>query len=73
MATIILLSSVLDLFAKLNCFMQSKATDFSKLTILEGILSELKCHKNAEWCSLVETTVDMLASEHDIIFRGSST
>ena len=41
-ATIFLLQSVLDLLAKLNCFMQRKATDFSKLpVILESIVSEL--------------------------------
>lgn len=42
-ATIFLLQSVLDLLAKLNCFMQRKATDFSKQPIiLESIVSELK-------------------------------
>ena len=42
-ATVILLSAVLDLLAKLNGFMQRKATDFSRLPIiLESILAELK-------------------------------
>ena len=42
-ATIFLLQSVLDLLAKLNCFMQRKATDFSRLPIiLESIVSELE-------------------------------
>ena len=53
-ATIFLLQSVLDLLAKLNCFMQRKATDFSKLPIIfESIVSELKQLKrdDAEWCS----------------------
>ena len=42
-ATIFLLSAVLDLLARLNCFMQKKAADFSRLPIiLEAIISELK-------------------------------
>ena len=42
-ATINLLSVVLDLLAKLNCFMQRKATDLSRLPIiLKSIISELK-------------------------------
>ena len=51
-ATIFLLQSVLDLLAKLDYFMQWKATDFSKLPIiLESIVSELKQLKrdDAEW------------------------
>lgn len=57
-ATVILLSATLDL-AKLNCFMQRKATDFSRLPIvLESILSKLKILMNdaAEWCSQVKRT-----------------
>ena len=42
-ASVFLLSAALDLLAKLNCFMQKKAADFSRLPIiLEGIISELK-------------------------------
>ena len=42
-ATIFLLSAVLDFLAKLNCFMQRKATDFSRLPIvLDGVMCELK-------------------------------
>ena len=41
-ATIVLLSAVLELLAKLNCFMQRKTTDFSRLPIVrDGILAEL--------------------------------
>ena len=41
-ATIVLLSNVLDLLAKLNCFMQRKATDFSKLpSFLQSIVEEI--------------------------------
>ncbi len=75
-ATIVLLSVVLDLLAKLNCFMQRKATDFSKLPIvLQSITEEIKHLKDekAEWCTLVETTVEMLSSEHDITLRSIST
>ena len=76
MATINLLSVVLDLLAKLNCFMQRKATHFSRLfIILETTLSELEHLKDAgaEWCSLIETSIAMVASEHDIIMRRSLT
>ena len=75
-ATINLLSIVLDLLAKLNCFMQRKATDLSRLPIiLKSIVSELKHLKDAgaEWCSLVETSIAMLATDHDITMRRSST
>ena len=54
-ATINFLSVVLDLLAKLNCFMERKATDLSRLPIiLKSIVSELKHFKDAgaEWCSL---------------------
>ena len=45
-ASLVLRSTVLDLLAKLNCFMQRKATDFSPLPIvLESIVSELKALK----------------------------
>ena len=56
MATIVLLSAVLELLAKLNSFMQRKTTDFSRLPIvLDGILAELKHLKDdtAEWLTLV--------------------
>lgn len=73
-STIVLLSVVLDLLAKLNCFMQRKATDFSKLPIiLESITEEHLKDEKAEWCSLVESTVEMLSSEHDITLRSIST
>ena len=42
-ATIFLFSAVLDLLARLNCFMLKKAADLSRLPIiLEAIISELK-------------------------------
>ena len=76
MATINLLSVVLDLLAKLNCFMQRKATDLSRLPIiLKSIVSERKHLKDAgtEWCSLVKTSIAMLATDHGITMRRSST
>ena len=75
-ATIFLLQSVLDLLAKLNCFMQRKATDFRQLPIiLESIVSELKQLKkdDAEWCSQVTTTVNKLATEQGIDLTRSLT
>ena len=62
-ASIILLSEVLDLIARLNCYMQRQAADFSRLPIiLESILKELHHLKEdeAEWCSAVTTLVENL-------------
>ena len=58
---------VLDLLPKLNCFMQRKATDLSRLPIIrKSIVSERKHLKvaGAEWCSLVETSIAMLTTDH---------
>ena len=69
-ASIILLSEVLDLLAKLSCYMQRQTTDFSRLPlILESILKELEELKEdkTEWCSGVSTQVDKLESEHGIM------
>ena len=70
------LSVVLDLLAKLNYFLQGKATDFSHLPIvLKSILSEVKHLKDngAEWCSLVEKTAALLESEHNITLAMGGT
>ncbi len=76
-ATIILLSALLDLLAKLNnCFMQRKAADFSKLPIiLRSIVDEIKHLKDpgSEWCSIVESTVEMLETEHSITVKNISS
>ena len=60
---------VLDLLAKLNCFMQREVTDFSQLPIiLESILSELKELKtdSADWCSQYEAIITDLTNKHGI-------
>ena len=45
-ASVILLSEILDLLAKLSCFMQRKVTDFSRLPIVfNSIPAELHCLK----------------------------
>jgi hypothetical protein len=75
-ATIFLLSAVLDLLARLNCFMQKKSADFSRLPIiLEGVISEVKELKKdgAEWCNQVETNISKLTNEQGIQIRSSST
>ena len=43
--------------------------------MLESIISELEHLKKpgADWCSLVEETITMLSSEHDITMRRNST
>ena len=56
-ATVIILSEILNLVATFNCFMQWKATDFSRLkVILDSTLGQLKALKDddADWCSEVE-------------------
>ena len=75
-ATIFLLPAVLNLLAKLNCFMQKKATDFSRLpVILDGVLCELKDLRKdgAEWCTQVTATITKLTNDHGITLRCSST
>ena len=68
-ASIILLSQVLDLLARLSCYMQRETADFSRLpVVLESILKELEQLKEdeAEWCSEVITLVDKLENVHEI-------
>ena len=70
--SIILLSKVLDLLAKLNCFMQRQATDFSRLPLMIDIVKkELKQLKEdgADWCSEVTFTVEKLEEEYGIVVR----
>ena len=53
-ATIVLLRKILNLLATLNCFMQRKMADFSRLKIiLDSVLEQPKSLKlnDAEWCS----------------------
>lgn len=71
-ASIILLSKVLDLLAKLNCFMQRQAADSSRLPlILDSIEKELTLLKEdgADWCSEVTSTVKKLEDDYQIIVR----
>ena len=59
-ASIIVLSQMLDLLARLSCYMQRETADFSRLpVVLESILKELEQVKEdeAEWCSEVITLV----------------
>ena len=68
-ASIILLSQVLDFLARLSCYMQRETADFSRLpVVLESILKELEQLKEdeAEWCSEVITLVDKLENIHEI-------
>ncbi len=68
-ATVILLSEVLDLLARLNCFMQRRAADFSALQrMIENVTQELKLLKRsgAEWCSEVTSVVENLEKQYEI-------
>ncbi len=56
--------------------MQRKAADFSKLPIiLRSIVDEIKHLKDpgSEWCSIVESTVEMLETEHSISVKNTSS
>ena len=71
--SIILLSKVLDLLAKLNSFMQRQAADFSRLPlILDSIEKELKLFKKngAGWWLEVTSIVKKLEDNHIIVRRG---
>ena len=73
-ATVIILGEILNLVATFNCFMQRKATDFSRLkVILDSTLDQLKALKDddADWCSEVESTVEGLESEYEITVSAS--
>lgn len=68
-ASIFLLSEVLDILPRMNATLQRKSADFSKLNVLlQFTLDELKSLKEeaAEWCSSTESTVMMLESEYGI-------
>ena len=75
-ATIFLLSAVLNLLAKLNCFLQRKNADFSRLSIiLDSALCELENLKKdgAEWCSQVELCISKLTNDHGTSIRNTPT
>ncbi len=83
-AITIIMGEILNLVAIFNCFMQRKATDFSRLkVILDCTLDQLKVLKDAgaDWCSEVESTVKRLESDYainvcasvGIARRGSTT
>ena len=76
-ACLIFLSKVLDLLAKLNCFMQRQAADFSRLPLMiDSIQKELKLliQDGACWCSEVTSTVLKLEEDYGIIVnRGART
>ena len=66
---------MLDLLARLSCYMQRQTADFSRPVVLESILKELEQLKEdrAEWCSEVSTQVDKLKTDQEItITRGRS-
>ena len=72
-ATVITLGEILNPVT-FNCFMQRKATDFSRLkVILDSTVDQLRSLKadSAEWCSVVESTVEALESDHEITNRTS--
>ena len=68
-ASLMLLSKVLDTLARMNASMQMKAADFSKLPVLlKATTDQLKHMKeeNSEWVSLVNEKICVLEQEHGI-------
>ncbi len=62
-ASVMFLSYVLDLLAKMNASMQKKTADFSRLKIfLDSVLDELKSLKDekADWCSVTEVALKFI-------------
>ncbi len=67
---IVFLAEVLDTLAKINAAMQRKIVDFSKIpSLLKVLIDELTSLKSeeSEWCSTVQSTIDKLREEHDIV------
>ena len=68
-ASIMLLSDVLNILAKMSASMQLKIADFSKLpTLLKITTDPLESLKEemSDWLSEVKSTISSLASEHSI-------
>jgi hypothetical protein len=62
-------SEVLSVLACLNLFMQRKAADFSKVSIvLKKALDQLKCpqERGADWCSLAAVAISDIEAKHGI-------
>ena len=68
-ASIVFLSEVLDILARMNVSMQRKLLDLSRLPVLLKIttdqLEHLK-HERSEWLDLVESEISLLKEKHDI-------
>ena len=70
-ASVVFLSEVLDILAKMNGSMQRKLADFSKLhvpVILKVTTDQLKHLKEeeSEWLSSVESEISLLKEKHNI-------
>ncbi len=65
-AAVVFLREILNLLASLNCYMQRKTADFSRLQIiLESIIKSFK-QEDASWCSEVGKATSCLQNEHGI-------
>ena len=68
-ASVVFLSEVLDILAKMNAYMQRKLGDFSMLPlILKAITDQLEYLKeeNSGWLCSVESEIALLKVKHDI-------
>ena len=58
-ASIILLSKIIDLLAKLNCFMQKQSADFSRLSLILDCIEKVLKENGSDWCLEVTSTVSL--------------
>ena len=68
-ASIVFLSEVLDILARMNVSMQRKLLDLSRLTVLLKIMTDQLEHlkdERSEWLGSVESEISLLKEKHDI-------
>ena len=77
-ASVVFLSKVLDILARMNVTMQRKNADFSKLPVLLKVTTDQLEHlkeENSEWLTSVESEISLLKEKYDITLgmtRGSA-
>ena len=68
-ASVVFLSEVLDILARMNVTMQRKNADFSKLPVLLKVTTDQLEHlkeENSEWLTSVESEISLLKEKYDI-------
>lgn len=73
MASVVFLSEVLDILARMNVTMQRKNADFNKLPVLLKVTTDQLEHlkeENSECWNSVESEISLLKEKHDIALNG---